>query len=247
MTDPSQSAAGAVPKDPSASGRTVVAIDGPAASGKTTVAAHLADRLGAVFLDTGLLYRAVTLLAQRLNLSASDEVRLSMLIDAGAVTIRPATIPDGRRLDVLLNGEDVTTMLRAPEIDARVSGISALPSVRTALLPIQRTFANNKRLIMVGRDIASVIFPDARVKIYLDASLEERARRRWLELVSNEPTLTQAEVEADLRRRDLIDSSRETSPLQVAADAVIVDTDFKSIEQVVDEVASIVERAWNAA
>jgi CMP/dCMP kinase len=245
MTDRSESAAGAVPNDQS--GRNVVAIDGPAASGKTTVAAHLADRLGAVFLDTCLLYRAATLLALRLGLSAADEVRLSMLIDASAVSIRSATVPDGRRLDVLLNGEDVTTMLRAPEIDANVSAISALPAIRAALMPIQRTFAKDRRVIMVGRDIASVVFPDAGVKIYLDASLGERARRRWLEQVTNEPMLTQAEVEADLRRRDRIDSTRETAPLQVAEDAVVVDTDFKSIDQVVDEVAAIVERAWDAA
>jgi cytidylate kinase len=242
MTDPGESAAGAQANDQS--GRNVVAIDGPAASGKTTVAAQLADRLGAVFLDPGLLYRAVTLLAQRLNLSVADEVRLSMLIDAGAVAIRPATVSDGRRLDVLLNGEDVTTLLRAPEIDAEVSAISALPAVRTGLMPIQRSFAKDQRVIMVGRDIASVVFPDARVKVFLDASLEERARRRWLEQSANEPMLTQAEVEADLHRRDQIDSTREASPLQVAEDALVVDTDFKSIQQVVDEVAAIVEQAW---
>jgi cytidylate kinase len=138
-------------------------------------------------------------------------------------------------------------MLRAPEIDANVSAISALPAIRAALMPIQRTFAKDRRVIMVGRDIASVVFPDAGVKIYLDASLGERARRRWLEQVTNEPMLTQAEVEADLRRRDRIDSTRETAPLQVAEDAVVVDTDFKSIDQVVDEVAAIVERAWDAA
>lgn len=247
MTDRSESAADAIPSDLSVSGRTVVAIDGPAASGKTTVAAHLADRLGVVFLDTGLLYRAVTLLAQRLGLGAADEVRLSMLVDAGAVSIRPATVSDGRRLDVLLNGEDVTTLLRAPEIDAGVSAISALPAVRVALMPIQRSFAQDQRVIMVGRDIASVVFPDAQVKVYLDASLEERARRRWLELVEREPMVTQAEVEADLRRRDGIDSTRETAPLQVAADAMVVDTDFKSIEQVVDEVVAIVEQAWDTA
>jgi cytidylate kinase len=225
----------------------VVALDGPAASGKTTVAAHLADRLGAVFLDTGLLYRAATLMAQRMGLTAADELRISMLIDGGAVSIRPATVADGRRLDVALNGEDVTTMLRAPEIDAAVSAISALPSVRAALMPLQRSFARDQRVIMAGRDIASVIFPDAAVKVYLDASLEERARRRWLELVVNAPMLTQNEVESELRRRDEIDSTRETAPLQVAEEAVIVQTDFKSIQQVVDEVAAIVERAWGVA
>jgi cytidylate kinase len=245
MTNRRESESGAKPSG--RIGRNVVAIDGPAASGKTTVAAHLADRLGAVFLDTGLLYRAVTLLAQRLGLTAADEVRLSMLIDAGAVAIRPASVRDGRRLDVLVNGEDVTTMLRAPEIDAGVSAIAALPPVRSALLPIQRTFARDQRVIMVGRDIASVVFPDAAVKIYLDAGPAERARRRWLDLVKSEPMLTQAEVEADLRRRDELDSTRETAPLQLASDATVVETDFKSIEQVVDEIAAIVKRAWSSA
>jgi cytidylate kinase len=251
MSNRHESAAGGQPTGRSdqhdRNGRNVVALDGPAASGKTTVAAHLADRLGAVFLDTGLLYRAATLMAQRMGLTAADELRISMLIDGGAVSIRPATVADGRRLDVALNGEDVTTMLRAPEIDAAVSAISALPSVRAALMPLQRSFARDQRVIMAGRDIASVIFPDAAVKVYLDASLEERARRRWLELVVNAPMLTQNEVESELRRRDEIDSTRETAPLQVAEEAVIVQTDFKSIQQVVDEVAAIVERAWGVA
>jgi CMP/dCMP kinase len=200
-----------------------------------------------VFLDTGLLYRAATLMTQRMGLSAADELRISMLIDGGAVSIRSATVDDGRQFDVMLNGEDVTAMLRAPEIDAGVSTIAALPSVRAALMPLQRSFAKDQRVIMAGRDIASVVFPDAAVKIYLDAGLEERARRRWLELVATEPMLTQNEVESDLRRRDGIDSTRETAPLQVAENAIVVQTDFKSIQQVVDEVAAIVERTWRAA
>jgi CMP/dCMP kinase len=245
MTDPSESATSAEKNDQIS--RNVVAIDGPAASGKTTVAVRLADRLGAVFLDTGLLYRAATLLADRLGLTATDELRLALLIDGGAIQIRPPSVSDDRYCDVLLNGEDVTSLLRSPEIDSKVSAIAAAPAVRTALLPLQRGFARNQRIVMVGRDIASVVFPNALVKIYLDASLAERARRRWAELVANDPGVTTADVEAELLRRDGIDSSRETAPLHVAEGATIVQTDGKSIEQVVDEVATLAERAWTAA
>ena len=200
-----------------------------------------------MFLDTGLLYRAATLLANRLGLTAADELRLALLIDGGAIAIRPASISDGRYCDVLLNGEDVTSMLRSSEIDNAVSAISAAPAVRAALLPLQRGFARNQRLVMAGRDIASVVFPNALVKIYLDASVPERVRRRWAEIVARDPTVTLADVEADLRRRDKIDSTRDTAPLHVAEGAKIVQTDGKSINQVVDEVASIADHAWATA
>jgi cytidylate kinase len=237
MSDRSENGTSAEASDQTS--RNVIAIDGPAASGKTTVAVRLAERLGAVFLDTGLLYRAATLLAHRLGLTADDEVRLATLVDAGAITIKPLSVRDGRYCDVLLNGQDVTTELRGLEIDAGVSAIAALPMVRTALLPLQRSFSRDRRLVMVGRDIASVVFPNAAVKIYLDASLAERARRRWRELVATDPTVEIEEVEADLRRRDRIDSNRQTAPLQVAEGATVVSTDGKTIEQVVDEVAHI--------
>ena len=125
------------------------------------------------------------------------------------------------------------------------SGISALPMLRSALLPVQRAFARNRRVVMVGRDIGSVIFPDAAAKIYLDASLAERARRRWAELVKTDPSVILDDVEADLRRRDRIDSNRGTAPLQIAEGATVVPTNGKSIEQVVDVVAAIAERAWS--
>lgn len=177
-------------------------------------------------------------------MSAADEVRLSTLIDAGAIAIEPPSVRDGRYCDVRLNGEDVTTMLRSPEIDAGVSAIAAAPMIRAALLPLQRGFARDRRLVMVGRDIASVVFPDAAVKIYLDASVSERARRRWKELLERGENVTLEDVEADLRRRDRIDSNRQTAPLQIVEGAEIVQTDGKSIEQVVDEVAAIAERVW---
>lgn len=225
----------------------MIAIDGPAGSGKTTVAVRLADRLGAVFLDTGQLYRAVTVLALRDGLEISESDGLAERIANGAIEIAPASVDDGRACDVLLQGADVTTQLRAPEVDRNVSAWSAVPSIRAALLPIQRNFARNRRVVMVGRDIASVIFPDAAVKIYLDASLDERARRRFRDLYDTHPGLTLADVESDLKRRDEIDSSRETAPLEVADGAIVVDTNGKSIEAVVDEVAAIAERRWQPA
>lgn len=222
-------------------GRNVIAIDGPAGSGKTTIASLLAEYLGAVYLDTGVLYRAVTLLAQRRNLNTDDGPTLASLIESGAIALESAAVPSGRSLAVLIDGEDVSDHLRTPEIDRSVSAYSALPEVRAALLPIQREFAAERRVVMAGRDIASVVFPDAGVQIYLDASLEERARRRWLQQQQAANPMSLEAVQADLARRDEIDSSREHSPLTRADEAVHVQTDGKSIADVVTEVAAIAE------
>jgi len=224
-------------------GRNVIAIDGPAGSGKTTLAVLLAKRLGAVYLDTGLLYRAATWLALQSGLTVHDGRAIAARIDAGAISIRPASVADGRQSDVFVDGIDVSNSLRTTEIDANVSAYSALPEVRDAMLPLQRTFARTGRVIMVGRDIASVIFPDAAVKIYLDASVQERAHRRWRDLVPTNPSLTVADVEADLIRRDEIDSGRDVAPLEIASGATVVDTDGKSIEQVLNELTEIAEQS----
>ena len=224
--------------------RNVVAVDGPAGSGKTTVAIRLANRLGVEFLDTGVLYRAATYLAANSGLTVVDEHELAKRIRNGSITLAPPSIADGRTSDAIVNGVDVTPHLRTQSIDQTVSAISALPEVRAALLPVQRAFAAKQRVIMVGRDIATTVFPEAAIKIYLDASLEERARRRWLELGEAGSTLTQAEVLADLGQRDAIDSNRVANPLRVDEGAMIVETDGKSIEAVVDEVAAIVRTVW---
>lgn len=141
----------------------------------------------------------------------------------------------------------MTTLLRAAEVDRNVSTFSAIPEVRAALLPVQRSFAEDRRVIVVGRDIASVVFPDAAVKIYLDASLDERARRRWTELVTQGASISLDEVRSNLGRRDGIDSSRKAAPLQIDDRAVFVDSDGKSIDQVVDEIAAIAEEIWSGA
>jgi cytidylate kinase len=224
----------------------VIAIDGPAGAGKTTVAVRLADRLDAVFLDTGLLYRAATVLANRHHLTPADGDEIARRIEDGAIDVQRATVKDGRLSDLLVDGQDVTTELRTPEIDRQVSAISAVPAVRAALLPLQRRVASSGKVVMVGRDITTIVAPDAGVKIYLNASLEERARRRWRELAGRGVDVELETVLADLRRRDEIDSSRDAAPLSIAADADVIETDGKGIDEVVDEIAGLVERRWAA-
>jgi cytidylate kinase len=223
-----------------------VAIDGPAAAGKTTVAEALAARLGALFFDTGLLYRAATLLTLRAGIDPADGPAVSTHLRSRDIAIEPPTVPDGRTSDVLIDGEDVTPLLRTPEIDRHVSAVSAHPVVRDELLPIQRRIAGRGRVVMVGRDIATVVVPDAGVKVFLDASDEERARRRHRELVSRGLDVPLDHVLAELRRRDAADAGRDASPLRRAQDAVVVDSDGKSIDQVTEEIARIAERAWAA-
>jgi cytidylate kinase len=224
--------------------RNVIAIDGPAGSGKTTLAVRLADRLGAIYLDTGLLYRAATVLALDLGLTTEQGDAIAERISRGAISVRPPSVDDGRPSDVLLDGIDITARLRIPEVDYNVSAYSAVPEVRRAMLPLQRSFAEEQRVVMVGRDIATVVFPNAAIRIYLDASLEERARRRWRDLVISHPELTVKDVERDLARRDEIDSTRDIAPLEIATGSTIIDSNGKSIEQVTDEIVALVEQTW---
>lgn len=225
--------------------RHVIAIDGPAGAGKTTVAVRLADRLGAVALDTGLLYRAATVLSKRHGLTAADGDEIARRIQEGAVSVRQASVADGRLCDIFVDGQDVTTHLRTPEIEGQVSAISAIPAVRASLLPLQRRIASQGKVVMVGRDITTIVAPDAGVKIYLNASPAERARRRWLELGQRGSDLDLDEVLASLERRDQVDSSRAAAPLSIAPDAHVVETDGKTVDEVVDEIVGIAERAWS--
>lgn len=227
--------------------RQVVAIDGPGAAGKSTVARMLADRIGAMLFDTGALYRAVTLAAMRKGVVGSDAIRLADLARKLAIEIRPASVDDGRQNDVLLHGEDVTWVIRTPEIDARVSEVSAHPAVREALLDVQRRVADGAPVVMVGRDIGTVVIPDAGVKIFLEASTEERARRRLAELHGRGVASSYEEVLADLEARDAYDSGRETAPLVAAADAIRVDTDGRTVTQVVDTIHQTVATVWQTA
>jgi len=227
--------------------RSVVAIDGPAAAGKSTVARQLAERLGALLFDTGTLYRAVTLAALRAGVSVDDGHALAALADDRHIEVRAPSEPDGRLYDVLLDGEDVTWPIRELTVDANVSDVSAHPAVRSALLPAQRRIAELGPVVMVGRDIGTEVIPDAGVKIFLDASLGERARRRATEMKERGLAVSLAEVEADLERRDAIDSGRAASPLRAAVDAHVVSTDGLTVDQVVERIAAIVDQIQHAS
>ncbi len=207
----------------------VIAIDGPSASGKTTVARAVAERLGITMFDTGALYRAVTLASIRQGIAPSDGAALATLTKSISIAISDSGA-------VLLDGEDVSSAIRTPEVDRWVSEVSAHPAVRTALLPVQRDIASGRPVVMVGRDIATVVIPDAGLKVFLDAGIEERARRRFADLQRSGASVSIDDVRSELERRDAHDSSRTTSPLKLHKDALVVHTDDLSVDQVADRI-----------
>lgn len=219
--------------------RFAIAIDGPVAAGKSTVAGLVAERLDAVVFDTGILYRAVTLAAVQDGIDAGDEEALEAVAADLDVKILPPSVDDGRLADVIFRGRDVTWKLRSPEVDRILSPIAALPGVRRALLEPQRRIGKSGRVVIVGRDIGTVVMPDADLKVFLEASPAERARRRHEEMVGKIPGLTYDEVLEALRRRDRIDSGRELAPLAAAEDAFVISTDDLPATAVADR---IVER-----
>ena len=207
----------------------IVAIDGPAGAGKSTVARQLARRLGFTIIDTGAIYRSVALAAQRAGISWEDDNGLARLLDAGlGLTFQ------GER--VLLRGEDVTEAIRTPEISRGASVVSARPVVRQKLLQLQRDLgrAAPRGAVLEGRDIGTVVFPDADVKFFLTASDEARAQRRHAELNEKGLSVPLPEVLTDQRRRDKDDTERAIAPLRAAVDAVVVDTTGFDLEQVVE-------------
>jgi cytidylate kinase len=220
----------------------IIAIDGPAASGKSTLAKRLAERYGYLFFDTGVMYRAVTWIALERCISIDDEASITSLAESVNIDVRPATLDDGRDADVLADGQDVTWEIRRPEVDANVSVVSAYYGVREALTAQQRRIGLRGKVVMVGRDIGTVVLPEAGLKIYLDASVEERARRRYLERLNRGEPAIYDEILTAMRKRDQIDSNREVAPLCVAEDAVVVDSDEMSIDQVVAHVEAFIHR-----
>lgn len=227
--------------------RMVIAIDGPAAAGKTTVARVLADRLNILLFDTGALYRAITLAALRQKLNMSDDKALQDLAISSQIDLRAPSVQDGRSADVVLNGEDVTWEIRSPEVDAKVSQVAACPNVRNALLEIQRRIADGARVVMVGRDIGTVVTPHAGTKIYLNATAEERARRRFQELRKRAVDIDYLTVLNELRERDYKDSSRATAPLRAADDALHIDTDGLDVDDIVSQIERIARDRWGLA
>lgn len=222
----------------------VVAIDGPAGAGKSTIARRIAERLGFTYIDTGAMYRAVAVAVLRAGLSLDGGGTASeALISAVA---RRSRIEFSSNGGILLDGEDVSAAIRAPEISQAASRVSAIPGVREAMVEQQRRIAADRSVVMEGRDIGSVVFPDAKVKIYLDADPRIRAERRARELAEKGLAVDPAEVEREIRERDYRDSHRKDSPLRRVGDAVAVDTTALSPDQVEEAILKIVETRLNS-
>jgi CMP/dCMP kinase len=220
-----------------------IAIDGPAGSGKSTVGAALAQRLGFLYFDTGVMYRCIALAAWRHHVPPADEAGVSALAERVVIEVKPPHVPDGRQYTVLLDGLDVTWALRNKGVEAHVSTVAAYPGVRDALVRQQRMVASAGNIVMCGRDIGTVVLPAADVKIYLNPSAKERARRRHAELVSRGVASNLDEVFIAVQKRDDLDMSRATSPLRPAADAIIFDSSGMTIENAIDGVYRIVVQA----
>ncbi len=218
----------------------VIAIDGPAGSGKTTLANRLARHLGYFYLDTGEMYRAVTWAAVDQGVDIQNGGAVTELAQRVKIDVRPPTRQDGRVNDVLVEDRDVTWEIRRPEVESRVSIVAAYPGVRQAMTAKQRRIGLRGAVVMAGRDIGTVVFPDADLKIYLDASVEERARRRYEETSARGDSLTYAEILAAMRRRDKIDSTRQVAPLRPAEDAVLIITDGLTSDDVFKKVLNII-------
>jgi len=211
----------------------IIAIDGPSGAGKGTVARSVSEALGYRHIDTGAMYRAVAWKAQAERLSLDDEAAVAALADRAALDVEGGMVS--------IDGHDVTRAIRTPEIDRAAAAVARLPRVRSVLVQRQRDAARHGGVVMEGRDIGTVVFPDADVKIYLDASAEERARRRAADPAHSGGTAGQAAVAEAIEARDRSDTTRTASPLTPAPDAVRVDTTTLSVQEVVDRVMKIVK------
>lgn len=217
-----------------------IAIDGPAASGKTTIGQLLADKLGYKMLDTGFMYRAATLAALETGVDVDDETAVTDLAREIHLDVCDgAGHKDGRLYSALLNGRDVTWQLRGPAVARNVSAVSSYLGVRQALVEKQRRFGENGRVVMVGRDIGTVVFPDARLKLYITATAEERARRRALDNQAQGHDSNFEAILADIERRDAFDSQRKHSPLLPAADAVTIDSSNLTPAEIIDQIMGL--------
>jgi cytidylate kinase len=219
----------------------IIAIDGPAASGKSTIGLRLAEALGYLFFDTGLMYRAITWLALDRGIDVRDESAVTALAEEAQIDIAPASQSDGRSCDVLLNGQDITWDIRGRRVDTNVSIVAAYPGVRKALSQQQRRIGQRGKIVMVGRDIGTVVLPNADLKIYLDASAEERARRRYDEITARGGKPNYEEILKRVLERDHIDTTRDVAPLRAAADAIVLDSDQLSADEVFEQVLALVK------
>ncbi|WP_026961978.1 (d)CMP kinase [Alicyclobacillus herbarius] len=219
--------------------RISIAIDGPAGAGKSTVAKAVAKQLGILYLDTGAMYRAVAWLANQHHVDVDDEPGLVRLLHEHPLRLEKTS---SGTFTIFVDGQDVTPYLRSPEVSEKVSRVAAKPGVRRLLTQWQQEFSRHHGVVMDGRDIGTVVLPDADVKIFLTASLEERVRRRSRELAEQGFAVSEAELARSIEERDRQDSSRAVAPLMAAKDARYVDSTGRSVEEVVSEILSIVEQ-----
>lgn len=215
-----------------------VAIDGPASSGKSTISKLIAKENHFVYLDTGAMYRVVTLAVLRNKISIDDHEAIEKLVQTIEIGF---SMKDGKQ-SVFMNGEDVTDEIRSVEVTKNVSAVSAIKEVRTRLVHLQQEIAENHSIIMDGRDIGTVVLPQAEIKIFLVASVEERAKRRFIENQEKGIEMSYEELVEDIRRRDHIDSTRKESPLRKAEDAIEIDTTTMTIEDVVKTVTALIQK-----
>lgn len=206
----------------------VIAIDGPAGAGKSTIAKQLADKINYTYIDSGAMYRALTLKVLETNTSLSDI--------NGIIAISQYVDIDFRNRSIYLDGIVVDKQIREDKINENVSIVAAIPDVRKNMVEIQRKISIGKNVVMDGRDVGTVIFPNAFIKLFITASLDERALRRYTEIKINDKTVDLQDIKSQIQKRDYIDSNREDSPLIQANDAVLIDTSGKSIENVLQEV-----------
>ena len=218
-----------------------IAIDGPAASGKSTAAERLASKLGFLYFDTGVMYRAVTLAGLNQFGDIDNENQISSMSKEITIDVQPPTVEDGRKFDVLLNGKDVTWEIRSAKVTSNVSPVSAYPLVREEMTAKQRLIGERGNVVMVGRDIGTVVMPDADVKFYVDASAEVRAQRRYQEVVARGEQADYDEMLAAIKRRDEIDSTRKVAPLVAADDAIVIMNNDYTREEVVELMLKVIK------
>lgn len=213
---------------------TKIAIDGPAGAGKSTISKKVASSLGYVYIDTGAMYRTVGLKALRCGIDTKDAEGVEKILGSLDIDIRH----EGVEQHIYLDGENVSDKIRTPEISMAASNVSAIPAVRVAMVDMQRKLAENHDVVMDGRDIGSHVLPDAEIKIFLTASAEARAKRRYKELIEKGESVSFEEVMSDMLQRDKNDSTRAVSPLIVAEGATVIDTSNLNLEQSVEAVIS---------